>query len=118
MFHQQKAQPGEGHYADLGEFHQKEVSPPKPVTRPAAYQETPYAEITQFLKGPVKTDEAGSESSQEEAAEAKRGDHLNDLNDEEENDVNNDTNVGILYPNVDRAGDGKEQNSEEVVVSI
>ena len=66
----------------------------------------------------MKTGKADSESSQEEAAGAERGDRLNDFYDEEENDLNNDTNAGNLYPNLDRAGDGKEQNSEEFVVSI
>lgn len=45
-------------YADLGEFHQKAPAPPTtPVKMPPEYERTEYAEITQFLRVPVKTDD-------------------------------------------------------------
>lgn len=69
LFNLQKAQPGEGTYADLGDFHQKGPAPTtqEPVKTPPSYEHTEYAEITQFLRAPVTTDEeTKDESSQDE----------------------------------------------------
>ena len=69
MFNQQKAQPGEGTYADLGDFHQKVAAPAtkQPPKMPPAYENTEYAEISQFLRAPITTDEeTKDESSQDE----------------------------------------------------
>ena len=64
LFHQQKAKPGEGMYADLGEFHQKAPAPSVvPVKMPPQYEKTEYAEISQFLRGPVKSDDETTEES-------------------------------------------------------
>lgn len=65
--HQQKAQPGEGTYADLGDFHQKASTPTvqEPVKMPPSYEKTEYAEISQFLRAPVKTDEETKDESNE-----------------------------------------------------
>ena len=64
LFYLQKAQPGEGMYADLGEFYQKAPAPPTtPVKMPPEYETTEYAEISQFLRGPVKTDEEKEDES-------------------------------------------------------
>ena len=68
LFNQQKAQPGEGTYADLGNFHQKAPAPvtKEPLKMPPAYEKTDYAEISQFLRAPETTDEeAKDESSQD-----------------------------------------------------
>lgn len=69
LFNQQKAQPGEGTYADLGDFHQKAPAPAiqEPLKMPPTYEKTEYAEISQFLRAPVTTDEeAKDESSQDD----------------------------------------------------
>lgn len=51
-------------YADLGEFYQKAPAPPTtPVKMPPEYEKTEYAEISQFLRGPVKTDEEKEDES-------------------------------------------------------
>ena len=114
MFHQQKAQPGEGTYADLGEFHKAAVSPPGPVKTPPPYAETQYAEITQFLKGPVKPDE---DTPKEETDEAARKDTGNDLDDGALNDLNGETNPDQLYPKLDQT-DGENEEPKEFVLSI
>jgi len=59
LFNQQKAQPGEGTYADLGDFHQKAPAPAtqEPLKMPPTYEKTEYAEISQFLRAPPTTDE-------------------------------------------------------------
>ena len=59
FFYQQKQKPGEVFYADLDEFQQMQKMPKvstspeplPPIKRPEAYDETQYADITQFLKG-------------------------------------------------------------------
>lgn len=114
LFHQQKAQPGEGTYADLGEFHQAAVSPPGPVKKPTPYEETQYAEITQFLKGPVKPDE---DAPKEETDEAAKEDTTNDFDDDALNDLNGETNADQLYPKLDQA-DGENEEPKEFVLSI
>lgn len=93
LFRQQKSQPGEGTYADLGDFHQKEVAAPVigPVKTPPAYENTEYAEISQFLRGPVTTNEDTKDKANE--------DGLNDLRDKESsphkdyNDVEDEANT-------------------------
>ena len=127
MFHQQKAQPGEGTYADLGEFHQAAPSPPGPLKKPPPYAETEYAEITQFLKGPVETNgatpkeetggEAARKDKKEETDEAAKKNTGHGLDDDELNDLNGETNAGHLYPSVDQA-DGENEQAKEFVLSI
>ena len=71
LFNQQKAQPGEGTYADLGDFHQKAPAPvtEEPLKMPPAYEKTDYAEISQFLRARETTDEeAKDESSQDDGS--------------------------------------------------
>lgn len=67
--YQQKTQPGEGTYADLGDFHQKSTTPTQeePVKMPPTYEKTEYAEISQFLRAPVTTDEEKNDESNEAA---------------------------------------------------
>ncbi|XP_022807333.1 altered inheritance of mitochondria protein 44-like [Stylophora pistillata] len=82
-----KAQPGEGMYADLGEFHQKAPAPPTtPVKMPPEYERTEYAEITQFLRVPVKTDD--EKENDEKENDEKENDEKE--NDEKENDEKED----------------------------
>lgn len=87
LFRQQKSQPGEGTYADLGDFHQKEVAAPVigPVKTPPAYENTEYAEISQFLRGPVTTNEDTKDKANE--------DGLNDLRDKESSPLKDYTDV-------------------------
>ena len=75
MFHlyfQQKPKPGEMFYADLGDFKPREMpavstspEPLPPIKRPPAYQETQYADITQFLKGDATLPDANNSQGTE-----------------------------------------------------
>ena len=72
LFFQQKRKPGEVLYADLGDFQpvrqmpavSTSPEPQPPIKRPPSYQETQYADITQFVKGDV-TLPAGQETEME-----------------------------------------------------
>lgn len=112
FFHQQKAQPGEGTYADLGEFHQKSAAPTGPAKRPPAYEETPYAEITQFLQGPVDTNE--EETPQEEQVAVTKQDDKDD----DGGEVENAEPTPGLYPPLEYADSPEEQTNQQFVVSI
>ena len=75
MFHlyfQQKPKLGEMFYADLGEFQLIQMpavsTSPEPlplVKMPPAYQETQYADITQFLKGDATLPDANNSQGTE-----------------------------------------------------
>ena len=54
--------------------------PTGPVKRPSVYEETPYAEITQFLQGPIDTNE--EETPKEENVAATKQDDKDDGGDE------------------------------------
>ena len=66
--HLQKAEPGDGTYADLGDFSQKQPAPrTEPVVavvRPPAYEETQYADIAHFRKAPVDSDQKTGEEKE------------------------------------------------------
>ncbi|XP_078379817.1 hemicentin-1-like isoform X2 [Oculina patagonica] len=95
-----KAQPGEGTYADLGDFHQKASTPTvqEPVKMPPSYEKTEYAEISQFLRAPVKTDE----ETKDESNEAGQSDSASDES----------------SPHKDNAGYRHDVESEEFLVEI
>ena len=129
MFHQQKAQPGEGTYADLGDFQPKPIAPVTlpPLKKPPTYEETNYAEITQFLKAPVPPQQ--DESSQEESAlleapveepdENAKDDAWNNLNNDSaalSRDTKEETNADKLYPSLELVK--SENKTEQIVVSI
>ena len=75
MFHlyfQQKPKPGEMFYADFSDFQPIQMpavstSPETlpPIKRPPAYQETQYADITQFLKGDATLPDANNSQGTE-----------------------------------------------------
>ena len=75
---------------------------------PPAYEETPYAEITQFLQGPVATKE---ETQEEESVELKKPDVGNNSGEA------NESNDGNLYPALD-TDNRNDQPNEEIVVSL
>ncbi|XP_044180700.1 hemicentin-1-like isoform X4 [Acropora millepora] len=125
----QKAQPGEGTYADLGDFQPKPTAPVTlpPLKKPPTYEETNYAEITQFLKAPVPPQQ--DESSQEESAlleapveepdENAKDDAWNNLNNDSaalSRDTKEETNADKLYPSLELVK--SENKTEQIVVSI
>ena len=129
MFHQQKARPGEGTYADLGDFQPKLTTPVKlpALKRPPTYEETTYAEITQFLKKPVEPEQ--DESPQEELAmqEAPVEEPDENAKDDAWNNLNNDstalsrqakeeTGAEKLYPSLELVK--SQSKTEQIVVSI
>ena len=129
LFHQQKAQPGEGTYADLGDFQAKRTAPVTlpPIKKPPTYEETNYAEITQFLKAPVapQQDESPQEESAlleapvEEPDENAKDDAWNNLNNDSaalSRDTKEETNTDKLYPSLELVK--SENKTEQIVVSI
>lgn len=129
MFHQQKAQPGEGTYADLGDFQAKPTAPATlpPIKKPPTYEETNYAEITQFLKAPVapKQDEGPQEelalleAPVEEPDENAKDDAWNNLNNDSaalSRETKEETNADKLYPSLELVK--SENKTEQIVVSI
>ncbi|XP_068685509.1 hemicentin-1-like isoform X2 [Montipora foliosa] len=123
----QKAQPGEGTYADLGDFQQTPSSttvPTGPLKRGPKYEETPYAEITQFLQGPVEPEKEESpeevpvnlEGPLEEPEDDVKDDALNNLNDDARDQSNEQTNAQKLYPSLKEVDGGNKPAQFEVSI--
>ncbi|KAL9964639.1 hypothetical protein ACROYT_G028311 [Oculina patagonica] len=96
-----KAQPGEGTYADLGDFHQKASAPTvqEPVKMPPSYEKNRICRnFSQFLRAPVKTDE----ETKDESNEAGQSDSASDES----------------SPHKDNAGYRHDVESEEFLVEI
>ena len=124
LFHQQKARPGEGTYADLGDFQQTPSSTTVttgPLKRGPKYEETPYAEITQFLQGPVEPEKEESpvevpvnpEGPLEEPEDEVKDDALNNLNDDARDQSNEQTK---LYPSLKEVDGGNKPAQFEVSI--
>ncbi|XP_068685505.1 hemicentin-1-like isoform X2 [Montipora foliosa] len=123
----QKARPGEGTYADLGDFQQTPSSttvPTGPLKRGPKYEETPYAEITQFLQGPVEPEKEESpeevpvnlEGPLEEPEDDVKDDALNNLNDDARDQSNEQTNAQKLYPSLKEVDGGNKPAQFEVSI--
>lgn len=100
-------------YADLGEFHQKAPAPPTtPVKMPPEYERTEYAEITQFLRAPVKTDDEKENDEKEDESNVEKNSSP-DKGEDPSPDMGDDPS-----PDMGDAGDRNSSGPVGFVVSI
>lgn len=116
LFNQQKAQPGEGTYADLRDFHQKTPAPAtqEPLKMPPTYEKTEYAEISQFLRAPVTTDE-------ETKGESRQDDRSSVNQEESSPDENNTDRSTIKLEELslhENNTDNSDERGQEILLEI
>ena len=95
-----------------------------PLKRPPGYEETPYAEITQFFRGPVEPEKeedpkekaVNQEGPLEEPNDDMQENVLNNLGDDAHHHPNEQASAATLYPKLEEVDSGKK--TEQFVVSI